>query len=156
MEPAQVFGAQFFGSLVLWWIVVSLWIGPAVRDWSDTDRLALWTTPLVLRYLGLGLLVPQLAPGLDADFSRNTAIGDAATSVLAVVAVVGLRRGFAPARAFAFAAHLVGSIDLCIALPHAVLVGAATHLHGQWFVPAVIVPLMIHAHVMGWRTLLRR
>jgi hypothetical protein len=154
MEPTLVFGAQFFSSLAAWSVVVACWVGPAVRGWALEDRLALSTTPLMLRFLGLGLLVDHLSPGLDAAFARNTAIGDSITAVLAVLATIGLRRRWSWGRALAWGAHLVGAIDLAIALPNAARVGAAMHMHAQWYVPAFGVPLMIVAHVLGLRMLL--
>jgi hypothetical protein len=155
MTPVQIFGAQFLGALVAWSVLASCWIAPAIRSWSSDDRLALWTTPLMMRFLGLGLLVEHLSPGLDHEFARNTAIGDSTTTVLAVLATIGLRRRWPGARLLAWGAHLVGAIDLAIALPNAARVGAALHMHAQWYVPAFGVPLMIVAHVTGLRLLLR-
>lgn len=154
MDPAQVFVSQFVGSLVAWSVLAACWIAPAMRAWALEDRLALTTTPLMLRFLGLGLLVDQLSPGLDAAFARNTAIGDSITAVLAVLATIGLRRRWASARGLAWGAHLIGAIDLAIALPTAARVGAALHMHAQWYVAAFGVPLMIVAHAMGLRMLL--
>jgi hypothetical protein len=154
MEPTLVFGAQFVGSLVAWSVVAACWVAEAVRGWSFEDRLALTTTPLMLRFLGLGLLVDQLSPGLDVAFARNTAIGDSVTALLAVLATIGLRRRWSWGRTLAWGAHLVGAIDLAIALPSAARVGAALHMHAQWYVPAFGVPLMIVAHVLGLRLLL--
>lgn len=154
MEPILVFGAQFVSSLVAWSVVAVCWVVPAVRGWAVEDRVALSTTPLMLRFLGLGLMVDHLSPGLDAAFARNTAIGDSVTAVLAVLATIALRRRWASARALAWGAHLVGAIDLAIALPNAARVGAAMHMQAQWYVAAFGVPLMIVAHVFGLRMLL--
>src|SRR5215204_715086 len=102
MEPTLVFGAQFVGSLVAWSVLAACWVAPAVRAWGPEDRLALKTPPLMLRFLGLGLLVEHLSPGLDPAFARNTAMGDGATAVLAVLATIGLRRRSSSARALAW------------------------------------------------------
>lgn len=48
----------------------------------------------------------------------------------------------------------MGVGDLAIALPHAASIGVAQYLTAQWYVPALIVPLMIVSHVLAIRLLL--
>ena len=156
MEIVQIFGVQFVGALLAWSLVATVWIRPAITTWHRNRQLALWTTPLMFRFLGIGLMSANLAPGLDETFARNTAIGDGLTSVLAILALVALRKKWRFGMAIAVAAHVVGAGDLLIALPHAAQVKAATNMTAQWYVPAVVVPLMIVSHFMAFRALLAR
>ena len=41
-------------------------------------------------------------------------------------------------------------------MTHAVFIQAASYLYGQWYVPALGVPLMIVCHGMAFKTLIAR
>ena len=154
VSPAPLFAFQFSWFLVVWTVVAVLFVAPRLRNHDAEDALSIYMAPQLFRVLGVGLLVPNLAPGMPRSFALPTAIGDSVTALLALIAVVGLRRRWQPARKVAWACNVVGVADLAIALPHAVAIGAAEHLAGQWYVPTVGVPLMIVSHVMALRLLL--
>ncbi len=109
----------------------------------------------MFRALGLGLLVPLLSPGLSNSFAIPTAAVDFFTAVLALLAFVGLHRGWRLALPLTWACTIIGLSDLSIAFSIAPFVGVADHLAAQWFVPALVGPLMIVAHVACLATLLR-
>jgi hypothetical protein len=102
----------------------------------------------------VGLLVPNLAPELPREFALSTAVGDSLTAMLAMLAVVALRGRWSIGRKAAWACTIVGAADLAIALPHAAAIGAAQYLTAQWYVPTLVVPLMIVSHAMTFRILL--
>ena len=52
--------------------------------------------------------------------------------------------------------NVFGTADLAFALVQAARFGAASHLAGQWYVPALGVPLMPVTHGMIFHTLLTR
>jgi hypothetical protein len=131
-------------------------VQPELRALPSDDALAMWIAPQLFRVLGVGLLVPNLSPGMPVEFAAPTAIGDSITAVLALASVVALRRRAPRARTIAWVCTVVGLADLAIALPHAASIGAARYLHTQWYVPALGVPLMIVCHVMALRNLLGR
>jgi hypothetical protein len=110
----------------------------------------------MFRVLGLGLLVPNLSPGMPASFAATTAVGDAITALLALTAFVALRRRARVGFGLAWACTLVGSLDGVLAVSQALRLGVADHLAGQWYVPALGVPLMGVAHVGCIAALLRR
>ena len=155
MSPVAAFALQFTWFLVAWSVVGALLVAPAVARLARDDALAVVMTPQLFRVLGLGLLVPNLAPDMPPAFAVPTAIGDATTAVLALFAIVALRRRWPAARGLAWACNLVGAADLAIALPHAAHVQAAHFLFAQWYVPALGVPLMIVSHAMALRMLVR-
>jgi hypothetical protein len=156
MNPLPLFALQLVWFLVAWTAVFALFVAPKLRDLDADDALAICIAPQLFRVLGVGLLVPNLAPGLPHEFALPTAIGDSLTAVLALVAVVALKQRWGVARKVAWACNVVGAADLAIALPHAAAIGAAQYLHTQWYVPVLVVPLMVVSHVAAFRILRAR
>lgn len=155
MNPAPFFALQFFWFLLAWTVVVVSFVRPRLRDCPADDALAIWLAPQLFRVLGIGLLVPNLSPGMPASFAIPTAVGDCLTAVLALVSVLALRGRWPGARRLAWTCTAVGISDLLIALPHAVTVEAARFMATQWYVPTLGLPLLIVCHVMALRNLLR-
>lgn len=155
MSPLSIFAAQFVWFLLSWSVLAALFVLPRLRTLPDDDALAIAIVPQMFRVLGLGLLVPQLSPGMLYSFAVPTAVGDSLTAVLALASVVTLRRRHPIGRKLAWACTIVGIVDLAVALPHAAAIGAAQFLAAQWFVPTVIVPLMIVSHVVAFLMLQR-
>ncbi|MBX7059002.1 MAG: hypothetical protein K1X75_13130 [Leptospirales bacterium] len=155
MNPIIAFVSQFFWFSIVWTVVVLVWLAPAIRDSERTTQLKVWLTPQLFRVLGLGLTVENLAPALPQSFALPTAIGDSLTALLSLVAILLLHHRIRFSIGFAWACTLFGLLDLLIALPHAASIHAARYLHGQWFVPAVCVPLMLVCHVMALKALLK-
>src|SRR5687767_8836173 len=153
MNSAYLFIIQFLWFLVVWATIANLFIFPMIERLEQNDKLSVWLTPQLFRVLGLGLLVQNLAPDLPRSFALPSAIGDCLTAFLALISIIALRQRWASAYSFALACNIVGSIDLAIALPHAPIVKAANFLTGQWYVPVVVVPVMIVSHAMIFRTL---
>lgn len=154
MEPLAIFVAQL-GWLLLVWSALAYWvIWPWSMRLSAPARLSLWVAPQMFRVLGLGLLVPNLAPGVSREFAAATALGDSLTATLALLAFAGLQRGWPRARSLAWSCTLVGLADLLIAFPHAAHTGAIAHLAAQWYVPVFAGPVMVVSHVACLATLL--
>lgn len=147
MPPIAVFMAQFLWFLLTWALLAYFVAWPRSARLSPEGRLSAWIAPQMFRVLGLGLLVPDLSPGMPAEFAVPTAVGDSATAVLAALAFVALRREWPAARRLAWACTAVGALDLAVALPRAAAVGASAHLAAQWYVPVLVVPAMLVSHV---------
>jgi hypothetical protein len=155
MEPLAVFVLQFLWFLFAWSLLVRLVLWPGSARLSPDARLAAWVAPEMFRVLGLGLLVPNLSPGMPAGFAVATAAGDSLTAVLAASAFLGLRRGWPRARLLAWACTGIGSLDLLVAFPHAAATGAISHLGAQWYVPVFAGPPLVLCHVACFVLLLR-
>jgi hypothetical protein len=155
MNSVYLFVIQFVWFLVVWTTIAELFVSPFVRRFEINDKLSIWLLPQLFRVLGVGLLVQNLAPDLPYSFALPTAIGDAITSVLALISIIALQKKWASARSIVLVCNVIGSLDLAIALPHAALIKAPDYLTAQWYVPAAVVPLMIVSHVLIWRTLFR-
>jgi hypothetical protein len=155
MPPIALFVLQFLwfllaGSLIAWFV---LW--PRSAALPPDERLSVWIAPEMFRVLGVGLLVPNLSPGMPAEFAVPTAAADSTTAVLAAFAFVGLRRGWTAARGLAWACTVVGSLDILIAFPHAASTGAIAHLATQWYVPVFAGPPLVICHVACFILLVR-
>jgi hypothetical protein len=154
IDPAPLFVFQFVWFLAAWSVIAALFAAPVLRRYAVEDALAICLIPQLFRVLGIGLLVPNLAPGMPHEFALPTAIGDSTTAILAMLAVIALRQRWSFGRNAAWACTIVGVADLAIALPHAAAIGAAQYLTAQWYVPALGVPFMIVSHAMALRILL--
>jgi hypothetical protein len=155
VEPIALFVLQFLWFLLAWSVITYFLLWPWSANLSADARLSVWVAPQMFRVLGVGLLVPNLAPDMPAEFATTTAAADSLTAVLAASAFVGLRRGWRVARGLAWACTVVGSIDILIAFPHAAYTGAIAHLATQWYVPVFAGPPLVICHVVCFVLLVR-
>ncbi|MFN2428254.1 MAG: hypothetical protein ABR587_17600, partial [Candidatus Binatia bacterium] len=102
MEDRTIFVLQILWFLLAWSCIARLVLWPWSRTLETNSRIAVWIAPQMFRGLGLGLLVPALAPGMPRDFAVATALGDSFTAALAVSAFIALMRGWRPAIALAW------------------------------------------------------
>ena len=154
MNPIPIFVVQFVWFLLVWGTIALLVVKPKLDDSTPNWMLSSWIAPQLFRVLGLGLLVPNLSPHMPGSFAIPTAVGDATTAVLAWVSLVALHRRWARARLVVWVCNVFGSADLVVVLVHAARIEAAQFLAAQWFVPAVLAPLMVVSHIMVFRALL--
>jgi hypothetical protein len=147
--PAVVFALQIAWFTLAFAVVVRLAIWPWTARFSPHHRAAWWVAPQMSRALGLGLMVPNLSPGMPREMWLPTAIGDATTAVLALLAFVALHRGHRLGLALGWACTIVGIVDGLHAVTTAARLQVAENLAAQWYVPAVNVPLMAVCHVAG-------
>jgi hypothetical protein len=155
MNPAVIFVLQVVWFAAAWAVLALLVVWPWTRRLAPKHAVAVWVAPQMFRVLGLGLLVPNLAPGMPPAFAFPTAAGDSLTAVLALAAFVTLLRDRRGGYLLAWACTVVGSVDGIHALFQAARLGVAPHLAGQWYVPVLGVPLMGVAHVACVAALLR-
>ena len=94
MEPLLIFIVQFLWFLLAWFLITYFVLWPWSATLSPDARLSAFVAPEMFRVLGLGLLVPNLSPGMPAEFAISTATGDSLTALLAASAFLGLRRGW--------------------------------------------------------------
>ena len=147
MEPLVIFVLQFFWFLLAWSLIVYFVLWPWSARLPPDIRLSAWIAPEMFRVLGVGLLVPNLSPGMPSEFALSTATGDSLTACLAALSFVGLQRGWSRARGLAWACTAVGALDLLVAFPHAASTGAISHMAAQWYVPVFAGPPLVICHV---------
>lgn len=157
MQPLLVFGISVLLGLVGWGMVAARYIWPELRDKPRPEALR----PLLLlhafRFVGLAFLVPgAVSPDLPDSFARPAAYGDFATSLLALLAIAALG-----SQLFIFIVWLFnvgGAADLLNAFyqGNRLGVGVAPGLQGAaYFIPTVLVPLLLVTHAIVLRILLR-
>jgi len=98
-----------------------------------------------------------VSPQLPMAFARPAAFGDLVTAVLALAAILTLRSKAGIILVWAF--NLVGTADLLNAFyqGNRTAVGSDPGLQGAaYFIPTVLVPLLLITHGLVFRLLFRR
>ena len=156
MAPTALFGISIVLGFLAWGIIAARYLWPALRRLPRADALRPILHLHSFRFIGLAFLVPGVvSPELPAAFARPAAYGDLLAAALALLALAGLRTRFGIALVWAF--NLCGSADLL----HAYYQGrfgvgvSPGHLGAAYFIPTVVVPLLLVTHVLAFRLLLR-
>ena len=157
--PAQaLFGISVVFSFIAWGLVVRLYIWPVLRDQQRRHALLPILVLHSFRFVGLAFLIPGVvSPQLPMAFARPAAFGDLITAVLALAAILTLRSTVGIILVWAF--NLVGTADLLNAFyqGNRTAVGLDPGLQGAaYFIPTVLVPLLLITHGLVFRLLLRR
>ena len=157
MAPAALFGISIALGFLAWGLVAARYIWPALRTRPRTDALR----PLLLlhcfRFIGLAFVIPGVAsPELPAAFAKPAAYGDLIAAVLALIAYAALETRFGIALVWAF--NLWGTADLLHAYYQGRIgVGVEPgQLGAAYFIPTVVVPLLLITHGLVFRILLRK
>ncbi len=154
MDMQAIFGLQFVLSLVLWGLIAKWWLAPWLEKKSQHEALLYLTLPHAFRVMGMVFLVPGVvAQSLPNAFATPAAYGDLVTGVLALLALIALRTGWAGALALVWIFNIVGTVDLLNALRH---VNVAPAFGAAWYIPTFLVPLLLVTHFMMFVRLLRR
>src|SRR5262249_33430705 len=154
--PQALFGTCVALSFVAWGIIAAQYLWPALRSQPRARSLR----PLLLlhsfRFIGLAFLVPGVvSPDLPGAFARPAAYGDLIAAVLALLALAGPQGGLGIGLVWVF--NLWGSADLLYAFYQG-LIGVGIEpgqLGAAWFIPTVVVPLLLITHGLVFRLLLR-
>ena len=155
MLPQLWFFVSIAFSFGTWGIVAKRYIWPKLRLLPRAEALR----PLLIlhsfRFLGLAFLVPGVvSPELPSAFAYSAAYGDIVAATLALLALVSLPRGAGIVIAWIFS--LCGSADLFNAFYQANNAGlTAGQLGGAYFIPTLIVPLLLITHGLAFRILLQ-
>lgn len=142
-------------SLVAWAVVTARYIWPELRLRPRAEALR----PLLLlhsfRFIGLAFVVPGVvSPDLPAAFAHPAAYGDLLAAALALVSFLLLPSTAGVAAAWVF--NLVGLADLLNAFYQANHAGLlAGQLGAAFFLPTLIVPLLLITHGLAFRILLQ-
>ena len=156
MPPQLIFGISVLLAFVVWGLIGARYLWPALRDRPRTEALRPVLFLHAFRFVGLAFLVPGVvSPDLPAGFAQPAAYGDLATSLLALlaIAILGSRAGIIIVWVF----NIVGTVDLLFAFYQGdrLGVGNAPGLQGAaYFIPTVVVPLLLVTHFLVFRILL--
>jgi hypothetical protein len=143
-------------SLIAWGIVTARYIWPELRLRPRVEALR----PLLIlhsfRFVGLAFLVPGVvSPDLPSAFAHSAAYGDIIAATLALLALMSLSNGAGTAITWIF--NLWGTADLLNAFYQANRTGLlAGQLGATYFIPTLVVPLLLITHALAFRILLKR
>jgi len=142
-------------SFIAWGMVAARYIWPELRLRQRPEALR----PLLLlhnfRFIGLAVLVPGVvSPDLPSAFAHSAAYGDIIAAILALLSLLLLPSATGVAVAWIFS--LWGSVDLLNAFYQANQAGLlAGQLGAAYFIPTLVVPLLLITHGLAFRILLQ-
>jgi hypothetical protein len=155
MPPQLYFFISIAFSFIAWGIVTTRYIWPELRLRQRAEALR----PLLIlhsfRFIGLAFLVSGVvSPDLPSAFAHSAAYGDIIAAILALVSLLLLPSAAGVAIAWIF--NLWGTADLLNAFYQANHAGlSAGQLGAAYFIPTVIVPLLLITHGLAFRILLQ-
>jgi hypothetical protein len=156
MPVQALFGLSVVFSFIAWGIVAANYIWPKLRDRPRAEALKPLLVLHAFRFVGLSFLVPGVVSSdLPAAFAAAAAYGDIAAAILALLSLAALRTKMGIPVIWIF--NLWGSIDLLDAFYQANNSGLTAGQFGAgYFIPTVIVPLLLVTHGLMFRLLLQR
>jgi hypothetical protein len=155
MLPQLCFFLSIAFSFIAWGIVARHYIWPKLRLRQRAEALR----PLLIlhsfRFVGLAFLVPGVvSPDLPSAFAYSAAYGDLVAAILALLSLVALSRRAGVVIAWIF--NFWGSADLLNAFYQANDAGLkAGQLGATYFIPTLVVPLLLITHGLAFRILLQ-
>lgn len=155
--PQQMiwFFASIAFSFIAWGIVTARYIWPELRLRPRAEALRPLLTLHSFRFIGLAFLIPGVvSPDLPSAFAHPAAYGDLIATILALLSLLLLRGAAGIAATWIFSVW--GLADILNAFYQANHAGLlAGQLGGAYFLPTVIVPLLLITHGLAFRILLR-
>ena len=141
--------------LIAWSVVTAHYIWPELRTRPAMEALRPILVLHSFRYIGLAFLVPGVvSTELPSSFARNVAYGDLVAATLALISLLLLPSAGGVAAAWMF--NILGLGDLLNAFYQANRAGAlAGQMGAAYFLPTLIVPLLMITHILGFRILLK-
>ena len=158
MPVEALFGLSVAMSFIAWGIAAWLFLWPWLRSKPRDDALLPLVVLHTFRFVGLSFLVPGVvSPSLSPGFAAPAAYGDLVAAILAIAAAFGLHYRAIWAIPIVWIFNLWGTVDLLNAFYRGQLrvgIGPGS-LGAAFFIPTVIVPLLLVTHVLIFRLLLR-
>ncbi|BCM17994.1 hypothetical protein [Mesorhizobium sp. J8] len=158
MSPAVIFNIHLALGYVPWLLCFAAYIWPRLRSMEPIEAQRAIATLHSFRFFGLVFLIPGVVgPELAPGFAGFAAYGDFATGLLAMLALLGVKRPaiFWP---LVVAFNVVGVVDLVGDYYHGVLLdlpGQAGQLGATYAIPIIYVPLLMITHAAAFYLLAR-
>jgi len=139
---------------IAWGIVTGHYIWPALRLRQRDDALRPLLIVHSFRFIGLAFLVPGVvSPDLPTAFAHSAAYGGIVAAILALLSLVSLPSELGALMVWIF--NLWGSADLLNGFYQANATGLTPgQLGAAYFIPTVMVPLLLITHGLAFRILL--
>src|SRR5258708_22055101 len=122
MSPETIFNLHLILGYVAWLLCFRAYLLPRLKSMDQVEAHRAIATLHSFRFFGLVFILPGVVGNLPASFATFAAYWDLATGVLAILALLTVRRR--PLFwLFVLAFNLVGGIDLILDYYHAAQVG---------------------------------
>lgn len=156
MQSRIFFFVSIGFSLIAWGIVATQYIWPQLRTRRRAEALRPLLVLHTFRFVGLAFLFPGVvSPDLPSAFSHFAAYGDLIAAALALLSLSSLPSGAGVVVTWIF--NVWGTADLLNAFYQANRSGLLPgQLGSTYFIPTVIVPLLLITHALAFRILLRQ
>ncbi len=154
MDIQAIFGLQFLLSLLAWGVIARFLLSPWLAKLPQRQALLWLSLPHAFRHVGMVFLVPGVVDQpLPPGFADPAAYGDLATGVFALFAIIALHSRWSVALALVWLFNIVGTVDLANALRH---LDVAPRFGAAWYIPTMLVPLLLVTHFLIFKQLLAR
>jgi hypothetical protein len=158
MSPQIIFLLQLVLGYVACLLCFRIYVFPRLKLMGGVDAQRAIATLHSFRFFGLVFILPGVVgPKLPAGFATLAAYGDFATGILAILAVLAVRRRLL-FWFFVVVFNFVGASDIFAAYYHAIRVGLpalAGQLGASYMIPILYVPMLMITHVLAFYFLLR-
>ena len=145
MAPIVLFGIQFTFSLVAYALVAWWYAAPKLAQLPRQVALVplLWIH--AFRIVGGTILAPgAVDSAVPADFRTMIGVGDMATAVLALLALIALRARWSGAIALVWLCLTVGLLDTVNAIVESMRYSVFTYALGvNWVIVTIYVPALL-------------
>ena len=155
MQSQVSFFTSIAFSVIAWGVLTARYIWPELRLRERAEALRPLLVLHSFRFIGLAFLFPGVvSPDLPAAFAHSAAYGDIIAATLALLALSLLPIGTGVVITWIF--NVWGTIDVLNAFYQANHAGlSAGQLGATYFIPTLIVPLLLITHGLAFRVLLR-
>jgi hypothetical protein len=155
MLPQLCFFVSIAFGFIAWGSVATRYIWPRLRLRGRAEALRPLLVLHSFRFIGLAFLVPGVvSTDLPSAFAHSAAYGDIVAATLALLSLAALPHRAGVLIAWIF--NLWGSADLLHAFYAANDAGLmAGQLGAAYFIPTLVVPLLLITHGFAFRILLR-
>lgn len=155
--PVQVIlPISIFMGLISYFTIAKWYILPRIEKWSIDDQLAVLLVPHFFRFIGFAFLIHGVTTdALDPRFSIPAAFGDIIAAILALLTFYSIKLQFKYRIIFAFAFNCIGFFDFVNAMTRGLLFVEPKNMGATYFIPMVIVPMLMMSHILIFRFLLQ-
>lgn len=158
MSPIAVMYTEFTMSLASFALIAAWYVVPALRRHPFHEAVAPILLLHTFRHFGLFYITAMAVPSPPpSGFAVPTAYGDVAAALVALVALVAVRRRWPLAMPLVWTFNVAGALDLGIAAVNAQRYGLASYSVGVAYVlPILVVPALLVTHALVFWLLVRR
>lgn len=157
MNSVAIFWMQLLASVVVFGLVAAWYVWPALIRLPRKSALIALLFVHVPRYVGMTLLVTgMIDPKLPGEFLSSAAYGDLLEAALALASILALRSNWRFAIPLVWVTNTWGFLDLLNGVRGVVQLNVPSfHLGTLWYIYTFYAPLVLVAHWMIFRLLLR-